>query len=169
MTKHQARCAKGTKMRVKSWEKFCQIIWLDNKVERLSVCVCVCMCVCVCVCVCVIPTSRSFWNIRFRIKLNTVKIYFFSKMDSLTYKQSQIQILEFSKTFTIQECQQECIPVGCVPSFCSDRRGGGWCLPGVSAQVHRAGGCLPKCTPRGQNSWHTLVKTLPFRNFVCGR
>ena len=47
------------------------------------------------------------------------------------------------------------------------------------------GGCLPRgclymgdvylsawgCAPRpfGQNSWHTLVNTLPFRNFVRGR
>ena len=43
------------------------------------------------------------------------------------------------------------------------------------------GGCLPQCMlgyppphptpppPHGQNSSHTLVKTLYFRNFVCGR
>ena len=54
----------------------------------------------------------------------------------------------------------EHIPVGCVPSatvaVC-------W---GVSAW-----GCLPKgvYTPRRQNSWHTLVKTLPFRNYFCRR
>ena len=30
---------------------------------------------------------------------------------------------------------------------------------------------MPPCHahPPGQNSWHTLVKTLPFRNYCCGR
>ena len=41
--------------------------------------------------------------------------------------------------------------------------------------VSTGGVCIPACTgadnppPRGQNSWHTLVKTLPLRNFVCER
>ena len=59
---------------------------------------------------------------------------------------------------------------------CSDHLGGGGCLPrwvGVSAQV--GGGVCPGgwgCLPgghalRGQNSWHTLVKTLPSRNYCC--
>ena len=47
---------------------------------------------------------------------------------------------------------------------------GGCLLQGVSAP----GGCIPACTeadtlppPRGQNSWHTLVKILPWPNFVA--
>ena len=84
------------------------------------------------------------------------------------------------------ELEQVCIPVGCVPSAAvavvgvSARGGGGCCLHtgGVCP-----GGCLPACTgqgwclpqcrlgytlplPIGQNSWHTLVKTLPFHNYV---
>ena len=43
---------------------------------------------------------------------------------------------------------------GCLPR--------GWCLP---EGVVCPGGVHPR---RGQNSWHTLVKTLPFRNFVFG-
>ena len=48
---------------------------------------------------------------------------------------------------------------------------GGVCLPrGVSARqgsvpMH-AGIHLPSCQ---QNDWQTGVKTLPFRNFICGR
>ena len=45
------------------------------------------------------------------------------------------------------------------------------CLPwgGMSAKW----GCLPQCmlgyaSPCEQNDWQTGVKTLPFRNFVCG-
>ena len=61
----------------------------------------------------------------------------------------------------------------------------GGCLPGgvstwgVSAWVRSAQGVstyqgvsacqTPPPPPCGQNSGHTLVKTLPFRNFVCGR
>ena len=71
-------------------------------------------------------------------------------------------------------CSGRLMGRGCLP--------GGRCLPGVFP-----GGCLPRwvclsrrgvChgmsaqgdiyTPRGQNSWHTAVKTLPFRNFICG-
>ena len=84
--------------------------------------------------------------------------------------------------------QQECIPVGCVPSaavaVCWGRGVSAWgggvclvgCLPrGVSAWRGVSGGGVcpegvsgrhPYC---GQNSWHTLVKTLPFHNFICGR
>ena len=70
---------------------------------------------------------------------------------------------------------------------CSGRLAGGglsakvgWYLPrGVCARgvYAREGVCLPVgvCThppiplSLGQNSWHTLVKTLPFRNYCCGR
>ena len=65
---------------------------------------------------------------------------------------------------------QECIPVGCIPAarwpyaaVCS--WGGGGCL--------LWGGCIPACSEadtlprRGQNSWHTLVKILPWPNFVA--
>ena len=67
--------------------------------------------------------------------------------------------------------EQECILVGAYRPF---QRGSG-----VSAQD-----CLPRgMSARGQgvsvrgvytylheqNSWHTLVKTIPFRNFVCVR
>ena len=51
----------------------------------------------------------------------------------------------------------------------------GWgCLPRpspVGRGVSAWGVCLPRgvYTPRGHNSWHTLVKTLPFRNYCCGR
>ena len=77
---------------------------------------------------------------------------------------------------------QECIPVGCggcIPActgqgVCVSARGGGVsarrgmfalrcvCVC-VCPSMHWAGGY----TPRGQNSWHTLVKTLPFRNYVA--
>ena len=63
----------------------------------------------------------------------------------------------------------------------------GWCLPGGMGGVCQGGmgwflprGCIPACTGQGgclpqcmlaytpplfgQNSWHTLVKTSPFRN-----
>ena len=69
---------------------------------------------------------------------------------------------------------------------CSGRRGCvsvlGVSAQGVSAQggvypsMDWAGrGCLPQCMlgyyhpPCGQNSRHTPVKTLPFRNYYCGR
>ena len=58
---------------------------------------------------------------------------------------------------------QECIPVGCVPSA-AVAIGSGGCLPGGVV-------CIPTCTGAethfGQNSWHTLVNTLPFRNYVA--
>ena len=46
-----------------------------------------------------------------------------------------------------------CMPKGCLP-------GGEGCLPAM--------GCT-FCPPCGQNSWHTLVKTLPFLNYCRGR
>ena len=57
---------------------------------------------------------------------------------------------------------------------CSSHLGGRVSVRGVSAcRGCLPGGCLPRgCTPPppcGQNSWHTLMKTLPCRNFVCGR
>ena len=46
----------------------------------------------------------------------------------------------------------------------------------VSAQGGLPGGCLPgqegggvHLHSGGQDSWHMLVKTLSFRNFICGR
>ena len=74
--------------------------------------------------------------------------------------------------------------VVCVPSaavaVCLG--GGVWqggCLPGWQCLPGRCltRGCLPMGVSvrgvyppsRGQNSWHMLVKTVPFRNFVCGR
>ena len=82
--------------------------------------------------------------------------------------------------------QQESIPVGCVTSAAVTIGGGGVCLPGGCLPQcmlgylsqgclpqcmlgYMPGGCLPQCMlgythpPCGQNSWHTLVKTLPFR------
>ena len=59
-----------------------------------------------------------------------------------------------------------CLSEGCLPEGVSacwvSAWGGVWPSSGVSAR-----GCvhLPPC----QNSWQTLVKTLPFRNFICGR
>ena len=50
-------------------------------------------------------------------------------------------------------------------------RWGGRCLPrGVClGGVSTRGGGWEKCTPlSGQNSWHMLVKSLPFRNYCCG-
>ena len=47
---------------------------------------------------------------------------------------------------------------------------GGVCIPactgqgGVYPSMHWAGGCS---SPREQNSWHTLVKTLPFCNYIA--
>ena len=71
--------------------------------------------------------------------------------------------------------KQECIPVGvsppegCLPGGVYP---GGVCLRG-SAQgcVSARGGvsysaCLD-APPHGQNSWHVLVETLPFRNYVA--
>ena len=58
--------------------------------------------------------------------------------------------------------KQECIPVGCVPFAAVAVGGGGGCLPrGVSGLVHA--GIHPR---PGQNSRHTLVKTLPSLNYV---
>ena len=54
--------------------------------------------------------------------------------------------------------KQECIPVGCVPSA-AVAIWGGVCPEGCLPR-----GCVHLPPPRGQNSWHTLVKTLPFRN-----
>ena len=61
---------------------------------------------------------------------------------------------------------RECLLEGCHPreGFCPD----GGCLPRecVCPGGVCLGGVHPPC---GQNSWHTLVKTLPFRNYCCGR
>ena len=38
----------------------------------------------------------------------------------------------------------------------------------LAAGACMSGGCMPR-PPRGQNSWHTLVKTLPSRNYRCWR
>ena len=50
--------------------------------------------------------------------------------------------------------QRGCLPRACVSQHALGR--------GVSAPVHAA----IQTRPRGQNSWHTLVKTLPFCNYV---
>ena len=91
-------------------------------------------------------------------------------------------------------CEEECIPVGCVPFAAVAVLGGGGVVCsgwGVSAQggmsAGRWGGvCLPKglgwcvsawgggvcrggCTPPALlTESQTGVKTLPFCNFVCG-
>ena len=58
-------------------------------------------------------------------------------------------------------------PVGCVPSA----GGRGWCLPGGGGLCPR--GVYPSMHwgrhPRscGQNTWHTLLKILPCRNFAA--
>ena len=97
---------------------------------------------------------------------------------------------------TSSQKKQECIPVWCLPSAAvAVYLGGGGVYPacvclggGVSVQgcvclggLSSQGGCLPRegCgvsqhplrqtppPPRGQNSWHTLLKILPCRNFVA--
>ena len=87
---------------------------------------------------------------------------------------------------------QECIPVGCVPAArwpyaavcfpggCLVRGGAAWSRGGICSGGSAPGGVpgpggIPACTeadtlpflPRGQNSWHTLVKILPWPNFVA--
>ena len=61
----------------------------------------------------------------------------------------------------------ECIPVGCVPpgGVCQGLGGvyPGCCLP----RYHVTCDCWDTQSPCGQNSWHTLVKTLPSRNYCC--
>ena len=52
---------------------------------------------------------------------------------------------------------------GCLPRGCLPAKG---CLP-VGGVI--CPGDVWQTPTRGQNSRHTLVKTLPFRNFVCGR
>ena len=54
---------------------------------------------------------------------------------------------------------QECIPVGCIPSAAM-AGGGGVCLGGVYPSVQRGRPPVDRQTP---------VKTLPFRNYCCGR
>ena len=75
-------------------------------------------------------------------------------------------------------CPGSVFPRGCLPRVgVSDQEGclsGGGCLPRGGC-LHRGcvclgDVCLGVCTPPcGQNSRHTLVKTLPFRNFVYRR
>ena len=95
--------------------------------------------------------------------------------------------------------QQECIPVGCVPSAavpislamhapCHTHRPAMHApLPHMPPATHAPCHVCPPChaspltcmspthapyhacpPPPGQNSWHTLVKTLPLRNNCCG-
>ena len=91
------------------------------------------------------------------------------------------------------DIKQECILVGCVPPACcpylpacTAPGGGGTCPGGVSAGVVYLpkgvylprgvylpgttcpGGYLPRYSPREQNSLHTLLKILPYPNFVVG-
>ena len=46
---------------------------------------------------------------------------------------------------------------------------GGVCLVCLGAVYLVCPGGVWQTPPRGQNSWHTLMKTLPLCNFVCGR
>ena len=63
--------------------------------------------------------------------------------------------------------EQECIPVGCVPSAAVTVGGGGVVCPGgCLPRGGSASGCIP---PHLWTESQTGVKTLPFRNFVCGR
>ena len=62
--------------------------------------------------------------------------------------------------------EEECITVGCVPSAAVAVREG-WCLPGGCGCVSQH--ALGRGVSAPVNSWHTLVKTLPFRSFVCER
>ena len=64
------------------------------------------------------------------------------------------------------QLQEECIPVGCVPST-AVAVSGGVSAYGGKRGLFAQGGVHPP--PRGQNSWHMLVKTLPFCNYCCGR
>ena len=60
--------------------------------------------------------------------------------------------------------KQECIPVGCVPSTSVVIRGEEICPGAVYQDTPRPTGRNP---PVEQNSWHTLVKTLPSRYYCC--
>ena len=89
------------------------------------------------------------------------------------YNFSQTTIVKSQPKFSDFLEKQECIPVGCVPSaaaaVCWDGGVclGGVCLPrGVSTQTGVSQHALRQTRP-GQNSWHTLLKILPCRNFVA--
>ena len=64
--------------------------------------------------------------------------------------------------------EQECIPVGCVPSAAVAISGGGILSRGMSAY---GGVCPDGLSAWGfceGNDWQTCVKTLPFCNYYCG-
>ena len=106
--------------------------------------------------------------------LDIIKLQHLSGLDAITVmnwvifpKYVQSQRWESFQTFhlvTSYILEQENIPVGCVPSVAVAVGGGG--LPGgVCVSQHALGQTPPP--PRGQNSWHTLVKILPCRNYVA--
>ena len=83
---------------------------------------------------------------------------------------------KFNREILTATVKQECISLECIPSAAvaaSGRR----CLPGglpgggVDPQDPEADISPPPDPedPCEQNSWHTLVKTLAFRNYCCGR
>ena len=117
------------------------------------------------------------WNLLTIINLKTDAIQIIIFVFLFEYLISRFPAIHFNATCDIRppptqkhcdpgsrkhQTKLECIPVGCVPSAAVAVCWGGGCLPakGVSDR-----GCLPG----GMCLTHTLVKTLPFRNFVCGR
>ena len=64
--------------------------------------------------------------------------------------------------------QQECIPVGCVPPALCPYLPACTAPVGVSASGGSQHAMEQTPPPRGQNSWHTLLKILPCPNFVAG-
>ena len=64
---------------------------------------------------------------------------------------------------------------GCLPALGGCLPGPGGCLPGLGGCLPGLGGCVsqhalrqtPSPPPCGQNSWHTLLKILPWPNFVA--
>ena len=87
-------------------------------------------------------------------------------------------VILFSSSASNLTTQQECIPVGCVPSTAMAVFGRG-CLPTgvfargrVSARGWLPGGCLPGEGVSARHrplwtEWQTGVKTLPCRNYVA--
>ena len=58
------------------------------------------------------------------------------------------------------------LPRGCLPRGCLPR----WCLPrGCLPRGCLPRRCLPRHPPVNRINWRTGVKTLPFRNYCCGR
>ena len=82
-----------------------------------------------------------------------------SKLHKTTMHSSRMHTIRCNRDLVGVSVWGECLHKGAV------------CTGGVyPCRVSTWGGiCLGACTPSpyGQNSWHTLVKTLPFCNFVC--